>query len=212
MAAPSAYPFFLSHLLLWPFRASAVCSAPWRWSGCCVWVGWPESWTTTWSTGLRFWSCWSVCSGWWPTGWPASGKYLLTEDHFLRLLMMLLHSPSTSSSSLFAVMVFLSQCSHVDGPVCDWQVQHWGLWGHRWGHQHHQDGQLALPAGHQHWIAVSLQRQRLRSMGGGSRQGLPLHHFFVFHHDQPDNHWIWQHRPHHGRREDLFCGHDDGWM
>lgn len=95
---------------------------------------------------------------------------------------------------------------------CLQQVQHRRLRGHRRGHKHHQNGQLALPAGYQHRIALPLQRQRLWPMGGRPRKGLSVHHLPVFHHDQPDHHRLWQHRPIHGRREDLLCGHDDGGM
>lgn len=95
---------------------------------------------------------------------------------------------------------------------CPQQVQHWRLRGHWWSHQHHQNGQLALPAGYQHRIPLPLQRQRFGPVGGRSWQGLSVHHLSVFHHDQPNNHRLRQHCPHHGRREDLLCGHDDGGM
>lgn len=57
------------------FRASAVCSAHWRWSGCSVWVGLPVSWTTTSSMGQLCWCCWCACLDWPPTGWPAFGAF-----------------------------------------------------------------------------------------------------------------------------------------
>lgn len=63
-----------------PLRASAVCSALWRWSACYVWAEWPGNWTTTWSMVPLFWSCWSVCSDWWPTGSPAFGKQCFFND------------------------------------------------------------------------------------------------------------------------------------
>lgn len=59
------------------FRASAACSARWRWSGCSAWVESPASWITTLSTGQLCWCCWCAFSDWLPTGWPASGELSL---------------------------------------------------------------------------------------------------------------------------------------
>lgn len=54
-------------------RESGVCSARWKWCGCCDSAEWCANWIAIWSTERPCWSCCYAFTCWWPIGWPAFG-------------------------------------------------------------------------------------------------------------------------------------------